>query len=144
MNKSQVEAIMSPNVIKVNASESLASVIHIFEAAHISGSPVVNDAGEIVGIISKTDLASGKLIKLLESGRDFRTITVKDVMNTTEPICIHRNGSLFEVLALMQKRKIHRVFVSDDNNEISGVISTLDIVKMIRKKESVKQPAIVN
>ncbi len=131
----QLEAIMSDNVIHINHKDHLEFVINLFERAGISGAPVMGDEGSPVGVLSKTDLVSSNLVELIKSGKAFSEITAADVMNNQEPISVDITASLLEALTLMQREKIHRVFVQDEKKRFVGIVSAFDIVKIIRKRE---------
>ena len=51
-----VADVMSHNPIVVRPETPLNEAIHILAEKRVSGLPVVNDAGELVGIVSETDL----------------------------------------------------------------------------------------
>ncbi|MFQ5711655.1 MAG: CBS domain-containing protein [Candidatus Geothermarchaeales archaeon] len=48
--------LMTSKLITVNAEDDLGSAARIMTDRHISGLPVVGDAGELVGIVTKTDV----------------------------------------------------------------------------------------
>lgn len=132
MSFSTVADVMNPKVIYVNDTDSITTVIELFESAHISGVPVKNQTGEVVGVISKTDIVSEKLYKYFEASSDLNTIKVSEFMNPNAPVTVHQSKPLDDAITLMIEHHIHRVFVCGDDGEITGIVTTFDIVKQMR------------
>jgi len=52
----QAKEIMTPQVITVSPATPVAEIAHLLREKHISGVPVVNEAGKVVGIVTEIDL----------------------------------------------------------------------------------------
>lgn len=132
MSQSRISDIMSRTVFDVHESDSLMQVVTLFETHHISGVPVKNDQGTYVGVLSKTDFVSRKLANLIAEKGNLDSISVKELMNPTPPISIHENQPLDDAIELMLEHHVHRVFVTDDDGQFTGIITTFDIVRFTR------------
>lgn len=139
---------MTPNPIVVKPDTPLQEAIHILAERHISGLPVVNEAGQLIGIISETDLmwqetgvTPPAYIMFLDSviflknpaqyERDLHKAlgqTVGEVM-TTDAIAISPNNPLREAAQLMHERKINRLPVLDAAGHIIGILTRGDIIR---------------
>ena len=87
----------------------------------ISGLPVVTPiAGDLVGIITKTDMVKA----FLEGFKGM--YKVEDLM-TKYPITVRRSHSIFRVQELLAKHNISRVVVVDNDRPV-GIITETDIV----------------
>jgi CBS domain-containing protein len=143
-----VADIMTRNPIVVKAETPLKEAIQILAERRISGLPVVNETGKLIGIISETDLMwqeSGvtppAYIMFLDSviylqnpatyERDLHKAlgqTVGEVM-TTNPITIPPDKTVKEAARLMHDRNIHRLPVLDSAGQVIGILTRGDIVR---------------
>ncbi len=72
-----------------------------------------------------------------------RTIYAEQVMQLN-PVIIHQNARLKTVVAKLMESKHHRIYLVDDNNNLSGVISDRHIRDLIEEFESLKESLIAN
>ncbi|BBB30785.1 HPP family protein [Neptunomonas japonica] len=145
--------IMSPSVLTVPQNWSLKQLIEFFDQQNINGAPVMGDNGSLVGVVSISDIlkfdsrahsitenpstqyyynnldgASPEQLGLV--GGDSHTLHQVSEIMTAHIVSVDVSVSLSDVAALMCRKKIHRVFVTSDN-ELNGVLSTLDILKRV-------------
>jgi CBS domain-containing protein len=104
MSKTVAE-VMSRDPILVHPQTPLKEAIQILAEKRISGLPVVDDAGKLVGIISETDLM------WQETG-------------VTPP-----DKPLREAAKLIQDHKVHRLPVLDSAGKVIGILTRGDIVR---------------
>ena len=149
--------VMQGPVVSVSPETSLADVVRLFAEEQIHGAPVISDDGEVVGVISMSDLigaamndaesgglASDYLRELVEfsapdwaSGEsaDFqdrlRQTTAAEVM-TSGAATVPASAPVGEVAALMYQSRIHRVWVVERGGLV-GVISTFDLLPLVAK-----------
>lgn len=109
--------IMSTPVITTNGTSKLSSVKELFKKYNISSAPVVDEEGEIEGIISSTDLAAVYNDDL----------QVRNIMTSRSHVCAI-NARVQDVAKKMLDEKIHHIIVMD-NGKIQGMISSLDVIK---------------
>ena len=148
MTNKIVSDVMSYNPISVKPEMPLKEAIKILAEQRISGLPVVNENGKLVGIVSETDLMwqeSGATpppyIMLLDSviflenpARYEKEIhkalgeTVKDVM-TKNPLTTTPDQLLSTAAKLMHEHDIHRLPVLDENEKIIGILTRGDIIR---------------
>ncbi|NJL46620.1 MAG: CBS domain-containing protein [Leptolyngbyaceae cyanobacterium SM2_5_2] len=143
-----VADVMTPNPISVSPETNLEEAIHLLAEHHIGGLPVINAAGELVGILSESDLmwqATGieppAYIMLLDSMIYLKSPKkyneelhkalgqlVKDVM-TPKVIIITPDKSLREAAHLMHDKRIRRLPVVNDEGQVVGMLTRGDIVR---------------
>ncbi|MFN0112478.1 MAG: HPP family protein [Blastocatellia bacterium] len=116
--------VMIKDVITVNEKTLLKDVTKIFAEKHITGAPVVNEAGELVGVISKTDI----LRKTISIGA-WSPSNAGQIM-TKPAITVAPEETLQGICELMLERRIHRVVVAE-GAKINGIITTMDILRVI-------------
>jgi CBS domain-containing protein len=149
-----VAEVMTRDPITANPDTPLTEVIQLLAERHISGLPVVDDAGKLVGVISETDLMwqeSGvtppAYIMLLDSviylenparyERDLHKAigqTVGEVM-TRDPVTIAPNQPLREAARLMHERSVQRLPVLDPERHVVGILTRGDIVRSMAAEQ---------
>lgn len=147
MSKTVAE-VMSSNPLVVRPATPLREAIQVMAEKRISGMPVVDDAGKLVGIISETDLmwqetgvTPPAYIMFLDSviylqnpatyERELHKAlgqTVGEVMSK-KPISIAREKTVREAAQLMHERKVHRLPVVDSEGSVVGILTRGDIVR---------------
>lgn len=129
---------MQPNPVTVPAETSLLDVQHLLIAAAISGVPVVEPSGAVIGVISASDvlrameqaldedLDEGELDDPLERLDSLRASDIA----TPEVIWVSPDTPVEEVAQVMQQARIHRVLVGRDEH-LEGVISAFDMLRAV-------------
>ncbi len=144
--------IMTPNIKSVPENWTMQQFSRFLSENEISGSPVVNTEGDVVGIATLKDIAdfhfnsvssdnesrmtdeekkeSRKLRQLIFEGMSSVPVEVRDIM-TPIVFAVNNDDSIQSVARLMMKEHLHRVFVNDTNGKVSGIITTYDLLKII-------------
>jgi CBS domain-containing protein len=119
---------LDPVVIKANAS--LAEAAELLDRHHISGLPVVDGHGSLVGVVSQTDLVRARSTQYLWA--NWPGLAVRHLM-TSPAITVHRSTPLVFAASRMERQHIHRlVVVADDDETLPiGVLSMTDLVHAI-------------
>jgi len=94
----------------------------------ISGMPVMEKTGAIVGIITEADIM-GALI----DGKKIENLTAQDIMST-DPITVDIDTPMDEVMRLLEKNGVLRVPVTS-RGKVVGIISRRDIIKSVLEPE---------
>lgn len=94
----------------------------------IGGIPVIDKDNKLVGIVTNRDL---RFEKDLDK-------SIRDVMTPTPLHTTTENTSLKEAELILQKNKIEKLPVINDNNELVGLITFRDIVKVKENPNSCK------
>lgn len=150
-----VAEVMTREPITIGEKAPLREAIKILAETRISGLPVVDDAGKLTGIISETDLMWQEagvtppayfmifdsviyLTNPVDFQRDLHKAlgqTVGEVMSK-KPITISPDKPLKEAAKLMRDRKIHRLPVLDDSEEIVGILTLSDIIREMAQAQN--------
>ena len=119
---------LDPVVIKANAS--LTEAAELLDRHHISGLPVVDGSGSLVGVLSQTDLVRARSTQYLWA--NWPGLAVRHLM-TSPAITVHRSTPLVLAASRMEHQHIHRlVVVADDDETLPiGVLSMTDLVHAI-------------
>ena len=151
-----VADVMTNDPITVRPATPLNEVIKILAEKRISGLPVVDEAGKLLGVVSETDLMwreSGvtppAYIMLLDSviylenpARYDREIhkalgeTVKDVMTDHHILTITPEKSVRDAAQLMHERGVHRLPVLNAQGIVIGILTRGDIIRLMAAEQA--------
>lgn len=109
--------IMTKNVITVGVDTPVKDLAQRLLDNRVSGMPVVDNRGKILGVVSEADL-------LAKKGRLVRDIMSEKIFTVGE------EASVEDIAALMTAEKIKRVLVVGEK-ELAGIVSRADIVRAI-------------
>jgi IMP dehydrogenase len=107
---------------KVSQAEELMAKFHI------SGVPIVDDNMELVGIVTNRDL-------VFETNYDQQ---IKDLMTSENLVTAPVDTDLEEAKKILQKHKIEKLPLVDDNNKLKGLITIKDIEKVKKYPNAAK------
>ncbi len=141
-----VADFMTRRVITVAPDAPLAEAAKLMLDHKISGLPVVDEAGHVVGIVSEHDLLRRRQageaeqrphwLQVLSDAApsagemaQFRNRTVNDVM-TPNPVTIAANSSLKEASRLIEARGFKRLPVVQ-RDRLVGIIARADLVRAL-------------
>jgi IMP dehydrogenase len=119
VKRSESGMIVDPVTIRDNALVSEA--LNIMERWRISGVPVVDEEGRLVGIITNRDLR-------FETRTD---IPVSEAMTPQPLVTVPVGTTLDEAKVKLQKHRIEKLLVVDDGGLLKGLITVKDIQKAI-------------
>jgi CBS domain-containing protein len=146
----QVKEIMTVDVITVQPDTPVTDVARIFREHAISGVPVVDDKGAVVGIVTEVDLIARHArphfpsyfqfldsIIYLEGPKRYReslrrilATTAAELM-TTPVRTVGPEMDIQDLAALMVEQRANPVPVIDDAERLVGIVSHTDLLRMI-------------
>jgi len=161
----RVRDIMQRDVISVAADTPLPELAQLLTQRMISGTPVVNEDGDVVGVVSLTDLVANSTrttsqVQAKESSSPYyrdlwieedsssgflvedygSQLQVQDIM-TPVVYVINADEGLTELVGMMLGARIHRVLVTD-GEAVVGIVTTMDLIRVIpRLLGEEKKPA---
>ena len=125
----KVRDLMAPSPVTIQAESSLAQVAETLAEYDVSGLPVVDRGGAVIGVISQTDIVRLRGGSMPTSG--WHSLLVRDLM-THPAITVPASASLHEAARLMTEHCVHRlVVVADLGGGPIGVISESDVVREV-------------
>ncbi len=122
----------SATIREVNETDSVFLAVQLLDQCNISALPVRSaDKTIYSGVISKSDIASLRFLKTLQAKRDPQHILVRELMNQNPPLYVMDTDTVQTAITLMHQKHIHRLFVADAENQLVGVVSTSDILRLL-------------
>jgi CBS domain-containing protein len=124
-----VGQLMTPDPIVVAEDASLDDAVRLLEENEISGLPVVDRDGLLVGVLSQTDIVRARAVAHLWSR--WPGLRVRHLMHSPA-LTADRNMTMGEAAQLMERAHVHRLIVVDEDQlKPIGVISTTDLVRAL-------------
>lgn len=147
--------IMSTKVVTVSPSTSVRDIAGLMVEKHVSGLPVLNDNGTLVGIVSEGDLLRRPEIGTQKhrrrwvsffsgvdsQAREFtksHALRAGDVM-TEQVIHVSEQTPLGDVVGLMEKHNIKRLPVLSDG-KLVGIVSRADLLRALAARQADPMP----
>ena len=123
---------MTSEVATLGRNDQLSIADDVMRLGRIRHLPVLDDDGQLVGIVSQRDLFRGALARSLGYGAHAQQkllgqLLVKEVM-TNDPITIAPEAPLAEAARLMLERKIGALPVVEEG-QLVGILTESDFVK---------------
>jgi CBS domain-containing protein len=125
-----VRDVMTPNPASVSEKDSIKRVAEIMKREDAGVVPVV-DGRKVIGMITDRDI----VVRLIAEGKDPSNAKVNEAMSK-QVRSVKEETPINEVLQLMSREQIRRVPVTNNNNELIGIVSIGDIAS--DSKETVK------
>jgi len=129
-----VSDYMTKKLITFTADQSILEVMEVFAKNHISGGPVLDSRGAIVGIISEADC-----MKQISESRYFNMPILEksvEIYMTKDVETIDSDKSIFDAAAIFASNGRRRLPVIDIKGKLVGQISRKDIVVAALKLSS--------
>lgn len=150
--------IMTPDPITVSDTLPVSSLARILFENQISGAPVTDDTGALVGVVSQSDVIRQRAIADEEPPREKRRLTYHEMLDigyfpnmeevlveagpdepsvgeicTPSTITCRPDMPVLDLLDLMVSRGVHRVIVIGKDKQPIGIVSSMDVMRGIRE-----------
>ncbi len=138
-----VGEIMTRDPVCIDRTDTLREIARVFDDNDISGAPVVDVQGKVIGVISKTDVLHRAVVGpategpssffdrladgLSDAGAD--SLGTAEDMMSSEPVTATEDEAIGRVAQRMASFRVHRVIVVDQANAPIGVVTTLDVLR---------------
>jgi len=149
--------VMQTHVISVSPEEPLVNVHRLFVEEEITGAPVVDGDGRVLGVVSSVDLLRAVVEEedsatsdpryfrdFLEfSGPDWGAVPedfqdrlaqlrAEDAMSP-EPITVPPDAPISEVARTLRFHRIHRLLVEEEGR-LAGIVTSFDLIGLLEKE----------
>ncbi len=147
--------LMTTNVVTVKPDTKVRDVAALMLEKHISGVPVLDDNGKLVGMISEGDLLRRPELgtekhrrrwlaffsRADEQAREFtksHALRAGDVM-TKQVLHIAEDTPLGDVVGLMEKHRVKRLPVLS-KGKLVGIVSRVDLIRALATRQAEPMP----
>lgn len=116
------------NPITLSAGQTLADAKALQERYKVSGFPVVDSQGRVLGIVTNRDMR-------FASADDTPIAT----MMTSDNLAVLREpADLDQAKSIMEARRIEKMLIVNDNNELTGLLTIRDIEQSVLNPQACK------
>src|SRR5499433_3827444 len=126
VKRSESGMIVDP--VTIRQDRPVREALNVMERYHISGVPVVDEDGHLVGIITNRDLRFESRFEL----------PVADVMTKQPLVTVSVGTTLDQAKSVLQEHRIEKLLVIDDDKHLKGLITVKDIQKAIKYPTAAK------
>lgn len=149
--------LMVPKIVWVRPTTTVPEAVAMLIEKRISAVPVLDENGQPVGVVSLSDIVAHDCQKYayLQPGQKYyqnnhfilrldetrprvfsveqtETVLVQDIM-TPVVYSVARSTPANTVVDALMALNVHRLFVTDEEGDIVGVISTIDILRHLHR-----------
>ncbi|HXI74741.1 MAG TPA: IMP dehydrogenase [Pyrinomonadaceae bacterium] len=126
VKRSESGMIVDP--VTIRQDRPVREALDVMQRYHISGVPVVDEDGHLVGIITNRDLRFETRFEL----------SVSEVMTPQPLVTVPVGTTLDQAKAVLQEHRIEKLLVIDDDKHLKGLITVKDIQKAIKYPTAAK------
>ncbi|OFV95174.1 MAG: histidine kinase [Acidobacteria bacterium RIFCSPLOWO2_02_FULL_61_28] len=120
--------VMQRPVLATTLRASVRDVATQIVVNEISGMPVTDQDGRVLGVITEADIMAA-----LIDGKNLEDLTAQDLMSP-EPITVDADTPMDEVMRLLEECGVLRVPVTSQG-KVVGIISRRDIIRSVLEPE---------
>jgi CBS domain-containing protein len=152
----RVDQIMARDVVSVLPEASVREIASLMLERRISGVPVVDAEGKVLGVVSEGDLIRRPEIETDRTGRGWLSMFVSDEERArdfvkshgrrarevmTQPaVCVAPQTALDEAVRIMERHHIKRLPVIEQGRLV-GLMTRADLVRALLQRQHVPAPA---
>ena len=130
-----VQNWMTTDVVSVGPDTSLLKVGKLMKDHHIRRIPVVDENGQVIGIISDRDVrdaspSKATTLDMYEMHYLLAELKAKNIM-TAKPITVKPTDTVEQAALIMLDNKVGGLPVVDDSSKLVGIISDHDVFKAL-------------
>lgn len=143
-----VAEVMTPNPVTVHEDAPLRLAAQLMLGQRLSGLPVVDDGGSVVGVLSRRDLLHKETTYMEGLGHEAREVRRRRAARTVGEACskpaqiTSPDTTLHEVANRMATQDVGRLIVVDDA-ELVGIVTLADVLRALERSDAEIRDAVV-
>jgi CBS-domain-containing membrane protein len=145
----KVKEIMTRDVVSIKPEDSAKDALALLLKMQISGLPVIDESGKLVGMFTEKDILSHILPSYIERvGRFIYEDNPKSIKNKfmelenfkigqlmrKEVVTVDEDAACCEVARIMLTQKVRRIPVLNKEKKVVGIVAREDVVKAYTKE----------
>lgn len=154
-----VKDILHRQVTTMEPDMAVQELVRFFLDQRITGAPVVDEEGKVIGVVSRTDLlryqrhappAAQKapgyyydtdgeaLVRHLQLDVPASAV-VRDIM-TPAAFMADENTPIADIARFMLRRHVHRVLITR-KGKLAGIVTSMDLLRALAGRPAARRPA---
>jgi CBS domain-containing protein len=146
MRRRTVNEVMTTAVVSAYRGASFKDIVQVMIKRGITAMPVIDEGHRVAGVVSESDLLAKEEHKDGGKRRWFgrrrdrsswakaQALTAEDLM-TTPAITVHPDATIVEAARLLDRHRIKRLPVTDDDNRLIGIVSRRDLLSVFTRTD---------
>ena len=141
-----VADVMTTRVVAVRRNADFKQIARVLRQFRVSACPVINDAGQVVGVVSEADLLyktadcelPAGLIRLrwkLGEESKITAVTAQQLM-TAPAVTIHSDAPVQLAARTMRDRRVKRLPVVGKEGELIGIVTRADVLAVYDRPDA--------
>jgi len=141
-----IRDVMNTRVIALKRSADFKEIVSVLRHHGVSACPVVNDAGQVIGVVSEGDLlfkeadpatpcGSIRMRWKLNEESKANAVTAGHLM-TSPAVTIQPDTPVAVAAKVMQDRRLKRLPVVTDDGSLIGIVSRADILSVYERPDA--------
>ena len=144
-----VKDVMTTQVVWVEQDTPFAAIAAALRDFRVGAFPVLDDAGQVIGVVSESDLLSklalaggearmpGMITGILRQHEmeKARAVTAGELM-TSPAATVSPDDTLEQAARLMYVRRVRRLPVVDADNHLAGIVSRADVLAVYDRPDT--------
>jgi CBS domain-containing protein len=141
----RVRDVMTTDVVTVAKTTPYKQVAKLITEHHVSGLPVLANSGQVLGMVSETDVLRKEEGRFRAYGISLSRRTRRErakaeartagELMTSPVITIHPDARLGGAAMLMNEHHIRRLPVVDDSGHLIGIVGRADLLKVFLRPD---------
>ncbi|MET8036283.1 MULTISPECIES: CBS domain-containing protein [unclassified Streptomyces] len=145
-NPYRVGDVMTHAVVAVGRKALFKDILERMEKWQVSGLPVLEGDGRVIGLVSEADLLSKEVFRGRDADRLTRLRSVPELakaeavsaeeLMSAPAVTVHAEATLAEAARVMALRHVKRLPVVNDEGVLEGVVSRGDLLKVFLRPDT--------
>jgi len=127
--ESKAKDIMTGTVLVADQDLTIGDAVKLLVVNKITGLPVVDDGGKMVGVLSEYDVIKNVLQKKKKS--KFEGSMSKKISYSKKIEAVNEDAPLDEILELFIAKKCRRLPVLTKSKQLVGIITRRDVMRLL-------------
>ena len=129
-----VKDIMTTGVVTVRPDTPHQTVAAMLRQHRVSGFPVADDDGKVVGVVTETDLVALVAGRRHRRHRAAEQATAGDLMSHPA-VTVGPDDPVTTAARLMRKQRLQRLPVVDRDGRLAGIVSRSDVLSVFQRSD---------
>ena len=141
-----IRDVMNTKVIALKRSADFKEIVSVLRQHRVSACPVVNDAGQVIGVVSEADLLfkeadpgtpCGPIRQRWKLSEESKVNAVTaDHLMTSPAVTIQSDTPVAVAARIMQDRRLKRLPVVTDEGKLIGIVSRVDVLSVYERSDA--------